>query len=74
MSGMTVAITGASGFVGRALTPALRDAGYTVRTVGRGSSSDVRMPSYILRARASASDGRRSTNAKFSRAACGARR
>jgi uncharacterized protein (TIGR01777 family) len=42
MSELTVAITGASGFVGRALVPALRDAGYVVRTVGRGASSDVR--------------------------------
>jgi uncharacterized protein (TIGR01777 family) len=41
MSEMTVAITGASGFVGRALAPALRAAGHAVRTVGRGSSSDV---------------------------------
>jgi uncharacterized protein (TIGR01777 family) len=42
MSGSIIAITGASGFVGRALSPALRDAGHTVRTIGRGSSSDIR--------------------------------
>ncbi len=57
MSGMTVAITGASGFVGRALTPALRAAGYTVRTVGRGSSSDVLWDPRAGRLRAADLDG-----------------
>lgn len=42
MTAMIIAVTGASGFVGRALVPALRRSGHTVRTVGRGSSSDVR--------------------------------
>jgi uncharacterized protein (TIGR01777 family) len=42
MSARTVAITGASGFIGRALTASLKDAGHTVRSIGRGASSDVR--------------------------------
>lgn len=41
MNGQTIAITGASGFIGHALVPALREAGHTVRTIGRGSGSDI---------------------------------
>lgn len=37
-----VAVTGASGLIGRALLPALRGHGWTVVTVGRGAGSDVR--------------------------------
>jgi hypothetical protein len=37
-----IAVTGASGFIGRALVPALRLAGHSVRTIGRGGSSDYR--------------------------------
>jgi uncharacterized protein (TIGR01777 family) len=39
---MDVAITGASGLIGRALTAALRTRGDAVVTVGRGSNADVR--------------------------------
>ncbi len=37
---MIVAITGASGFIGRRLLEALRAAGHSVRTLGRSQSSD----------------------------------
>jgi len=39
---MRVAITGASGFVGRALTAALKDAGHTPVAVSRGDGADLR--------------------------------
>jgi uncharacterized protein (TIGR01777 family) len=57
MSEMTIAVTGASGFVGRALVPALRAAGHVVRTVGRGSSSDVQWDPRTGTLRASDLDG-----------------
>ncbi|MBI5362239.1 MAG: TIGR01777 family protein [Planctomycetes bacterium] len=38
---MKVLVTGASGFVGRALVPALKAAGHSVVTVGRGRGADV---------------------------------
>jgi uncharacterized protein (TIGR01777 family) len=37
-----VAVTGASGFIGRALVPALGLAGCSVRTIGRGGTNDFR--------------------------------
>ncbi len=37
-----LAITGATGMIGRALAPFLRGGGHDVRTVGRGPASDVR--------------------------------
>lgn len=42
MSVRQVAVTGASGFIGRSLVPALRLAGHSVRTIGRGAGSDFR--------------------------------
>lgn len=42
MTGRVIAVTGAGGFIGRALVPALRLAGCSVRTIGRGGTSDFR--------------------------------
>ena len=42
MSARRIAVTGASGLIGKALLPALRAQGWTVVTVGRGDGSDVR--------------------------------
>ena len=42
MTGRQVAVTGATGFIGSALVPALRGAGHTVRTIGRGAANDFR--------------------------------
>ena len=39
---MRVAITGASGFVGRSLTAALKDPGHTPVAVSRSASGDLR--------------------------------
>jgi uncharacterized protein (TIGR01777 family) len=37
----TVAVTGASGFLGAALVPFLTTGGHSVRTIGRGASNDI---------------------------------
>ena len=37
-----IVVTGASGFIGRALVPFLQGQGHTVRTLGRGSNADIR--------------------------------
>lgn len=42
MNARRIAVTGASGLIGRALLPALRGQGWHVVTVGRGAGSDVR--------------------------------
>lgn len=39
---MRIGVTGASGFVGRALVPALRAAGHDVACIGRGPDADIR--------------------------------
>ncbi len=41
----TVLVTGANGFIGAALAPALRDAGFGVRTAGRSAACDRRVAS-----------------------------
>jgi len=41
MNRRRVAVTGASGFIGGALVPALRRAGWAVHTIGRGAGNDV---------------------------------
>lgn len=41
MTGGTVLVTGATGFVGRALCPALSEAGWTARPAGRAETGDI---------------------------------
>lgn len=52
-----IAVTGASGFLGRALVPFLTTGGHTVRTIGRGAGSDVRWDPAAERLDGGALDG-----------------